>query len=135
MTLTKRKLVAIFSLEHLLFTLIYLPIVIVVLMTMPEVRWSKYPGETLLRMAIIFGPPLLWMVANGLIIRALVRNARRDERARSTMRFGLAFNAAQAALAAALLFNVVWMFGHPLLSVAPGIVGLAVAAMMKSEKT
>lgn len=132
MNLTKRKLLAILSLELVLYSFLYLPVFILIMIGLGINGRPFDARQDLLNSAIIFGPPCLWLVVNGLMVRALVRNAHRDERAQETMRSGLRYMAIQAGIAAVPFLSLNLLTG--LLPGAAAIVGLVMAAMTENDK-
>ena len=130
MHLTKRALLAILSIELLLYSFLYIPTFILVMLAI-GIAEPTDPVQRLEIAAVVFGPPLLWLAMNGLIVRALVRNARRDERTRGTMRFGLTLMGAQAAIASMACIGVTLF--STVFSGTLAIGGLVAAALMERE--
>jgi low temperature requirement protein LtrA len=131
MNLNKRKLLTILSLELLLYSFLYLPVLILVMIGL-SISEPTDPAQKLKTWVLIFGPPLLWLAMNVLMVRTLFRNARRDERTRETLRFGLGGMAIQAGIAAVPLVSLNLLTG--LLPGVAAICGLVMAAMTENDK-
>jgi len=128
MKLTERKLLAILSLELLLYTAVFLPAIVVAMLTV-ALGGQMDQLQRLALGLIIFGLPLLGLLTNGLIGWALVKNARQDESARKTMKTGLKLLAGQAALFILALFDLYLVFLVALIAIG----GLVTAALMGPE--
>lgn len=128
MTLTKRKLLAVLSLELLLYAFVYLPaLVLVLLASVLQADPDRLEKARIL--ALTAGPPCFVISTNLLMLRAAFRR-RRDQYGRSLFRFGLSLMALQFGLALVASLDVV-------LTVAVGGIaasGLIAAWLMEPEK-
>ena len=128
MNLTKRRLLAILSLELLLYSFLYFPMLLIIGLTMAITQPTE-PAQRLGLLALAVGPPFAWLALNAWIAAALVRKGPFSERNWATMRFALKLMGLQAVLIA-----LTFVIGQ--LNIVAGclaITGLIAAAFMKSE--
>lgn len=119
---SKRKLLALLSLELLLYTLLYFMALLTAFMTM---RRSSGVGAVVFMALLILGPPMLYCVRNVLRILKLKRNLGTDAATDSRRLLAIKLMAGQSA---AILITPVFGALALLLTGSLGIVGLIVAA-------